>query len=419
MTRSLRVVLVLLGLSAVALAVTGASIFARLSYLWAIMIAASWAWSKLALRKVEIERRARTHRAEVGQIFEERFYIQNGGRLPRFWLEVEDDTSLPASKGSRVLTMIGGRQGRTYLARTRLVLRGVFPLGPTNLASGDPLGLFSVCQTFSTENSLLVYPMMFEVRSFPSPAGLLPGGEAIRRRTHQVTPNAASVREYAPGDPLNRIHWPSTARRDRMMVKEFELDPLAEIWIFVDAAQAVHTEKDYLPPSEAADALWHPAAEVELPPSTEEYVVSIAASLGRYFLERGRAVGLISWGQSLETLPPDRGARQLGKLLEALAMLRAEGEMPLQALVTSQAEHIPRGSTVILVTPSTDRGVALAVDVLVRRGLRPVVALLDAASFGGAEGTTDLTVSIRALGAPVCRVENGTDVGAALSVTLA
>ncbi|MBN1178534.1 MAG: DUF58 domain-containing protein [Anaerolineae bacterium] len=414
MTVSLRVVLVLLALSLAALAVTGQSVFARLSYLWGLVVAASWLWSLLALRKMTVERRARTHRAEVGQIFEERFWIQNGGRLPRLWVAVQDHSNLPASQGSRVLTMIGGRQGRSYLARTRLVLRGVFPLGPTELSAADPLGLFPVSHTVSPENSLLVYPMMVDVRTFPSPAGLMPGGEAIRRRTHQVTPNAASVREYAPGDPLNRIHWASTARRDRLMVKEFELDPLAEVWIFVDASRTAQFALPHELPTQVADALWHPSAKVALPPSTEEYAVSIAASLARHFLGRGRAVGMVSWGQSFQILPPDRGSRQLGKMLEALALLRAEGELPLSALVTAQAEHLPRGSTAVVVTPSVDDDVPLAVDLLIRRGLRPVVVLLDAASFGGPEGTAAQVAAVRALGVPVCHVPQGVDLSASL-----
>ena len=139
----------------------------------------------------------------------------------------------------RVLTILKGRQGRSYLARVRLVKRGVFPLGPTVIATGDLFGLFPVEQEIAGEDSLLVYPMMVDVRGFPNPPGLLPGGEALRRRTHQVTPNAAGVREYTTGDPLNRIHWLSTARRGRLIVKEFELDPLADVWIFLDAAENV------------------------------------------------------------------------------------------------------------------------------------------------------------------------------------
>jgi len=418
MTVSPYVVLALLGLSLLALALTGMPIYARLSYLWGFLLVASWLWSALALRDVQVGRTARTLRAQVGEIFQERFEVRNGSILPRIWLEVRDRSALPGSQGSRVLTMLRGRRRRSYLARVRLVQRGVFPLGPTVLASGDPFGLFPVSRSVSPGGSLLVYPMMTNVHTFPSPPGLLPGGEALRRRTPQVTPNASGVREYVPGDSVNRIHWLSTARRQRLMVKEFELDPLAKVWIFLDAARAAQSSLPYSFSTLALDVLWDPSAEVTLPPSTEEYAVSIAASLARYFLERRREVGLVSCrrSQSPSVLSPDRGGRQLGKILEALALLRAEGDLSISALVTAQAQHLVRGSTAILITPSVEEDVALAVDVLVRRGLRPVAVLLDAASFGGRSGTAALAGAIAALGVPVCRVENGADLAVALGV---
>jgi uncharacterized protein (DUF58 family) len=295
------------------------------------------------------------------------------------------------------------------------VQRGVFPLGPTVLAAGDPFGLFPVSRIVRSDTSLLVYPMVVDLHAFPGPQGLLPGGEALRRRTHEVTPNAAGVREYAPGDPRHRIHWLSTARRDHLMVKEFELDPLTEMWVFVDARRDVQAALPHPPPATRADVLWQPLEEAVLPPSTEEYAVTIAASLGQHFLRRKRPVGLVSYGQSLNVLPPDRGERQLEKMLEALALLRAEGDLPISALSTAQARHLPRGSTVVLITPSAQREVALAVDVLLQRGLRPVVVLLDAASFGGPPGTAELAGAIQAQGVSVYQVENGAGLAAALS----
>jgi uncharacterized protein (DUF58 family) len=412
------VVLGLLGLSLLALAVTGSPVYSRLSYLWALLLVGSWIWSVLALREIQLERGATTHRAQVGEVLEERFVIQNNGRLPRLWLEVHDQSTLPGSRGSRVLTLLKGQQRRSYLVSTPLVQRGVFSLGPTVLASGDPFGLFAVSRTLPPNGSLLVYPMLVDVRNFPSPAGLLSGGEALRRRTHQVTPNAATVRDYAPGDSLSRIHWVSTARRERLMVKEFELDPLAEVWIIVDAARAVQSALPYSHSDAAVASLQRPLPEVTLPPSTEEYAVSIAASLGRYFLRRGRAVGLVSYGQAQlpDVLPPERGGRQLGKILESMALLRAEGELPISALVMAQARHLPRGSTVVLITPSTQGDVASAVDHLLRFGLRPVAVLLDAVSFGGSSGTEALATAIAGLGVPVCQVANGVDLSVALSL---
>ena len=422
MTASLRIVLGLLGLSLLALVVTGLPIYSRLSYFWGFLLGVSWLWATLALRGIQIRREARTLRSQVGQVFQERFDIRNGGRLPHLWLEVRDQSPLPGSQGSHVFINLRGRQQRSYLVRTRLAQRGVFSLGPTVLASGDLFGLFPVSRALPSASSLLVYPITVDVRAFPSPPGLLPGGEALHRRTHQVTPNAAGVREYAPGDSLNRIHWASTARRDRLMVKEFELDPLAEVWILVDAARDVQAALPYAPPTLAIDALWSPMTEPMLPPSTEEYAVSIAGSLGQYFLQRGRAVGLVSCDQSPKkgkgpnVLSPDRGGRQLGKILEALALLRAEGELSISALATAQAQHLPRGSTVILITPSVREEVALTMDLLLRRGLRPVVVLLDVASFGGPPGTKDLMAAITMLGVPVCHVANGADLGVALSM---
>jgi hypothetical protein len=108
----------------------------------------------------------------------------------------------------------------------------------------------------------------------------------------------------------------------------------------------------------------------------------------------------------------------LGKILEALAPLHAEGDLPISALVTAHAQHIVRGSTVIIVTPSVEQDLALVADLLSQRGLRPVMVLLDAATFGGPSGTRSLGDAISGLGVPVCRVKNGDDLAVALSVDL-
>src|SRR5512136_2194860 len=284
MTTGQKVVLVLLAVCLLAGLATGGKLYYRLSIFWALLFFGSWSWSIFSLRGLEFKRSARTLRAQVGQIFEERFEVQNLNRFPRLWIEVRDQSPLPGADGSRVLTMMRGRQGRSYLARVRLIRRGVFPLGPTVLATGDLFGLFPNERSISENDSLLVYPMMVDVRSFPNPPGLLPGGEALRKRSHQVTPNASGVREYVHGDPLNRIHWLSTARRGRLIVKEFELDPLADVWIFFDAE--ANTQVSLPQPEIGMNArdLWTHGSKISLPASTEEYGISAAASLARDYL---------------------------------------------------------------------------------------------------------------------------------------
>jgi uncharacterized protein (DUF58 family) len=415
MTLPQRVVLILLALSLFAGVATGGQIYYRLSYFWGLLFFGSWIWSIFSLRGIQVERTARTLRAQVGQIFEERFEVTNQSRLFRLWLEVRNESPLPESGGSQVLTLIGGRQRRIYWSQTLLTRRGVFPLGPTILSSGDLFGLFPVNRAMSPQETLIVYPLMWDIRSFPNPPGLLPGGEALRRRTHQITPNASGIREYYPGDSLNRIHWVSTARRNRLMVKEFELDPLAEVWLFLDMARFGQASLPYVHEEFNVLNYWRKPVKVGLPPSTEEYAVSIAASLGRHFLSNGRAVGLVSAGQHLSLLSPDRGGRQLGKLLEGLAVLHAEGNLPLQALVESQSRHIARGSIILLITPTVLVDFVYLVEYLLRRGLRPVTVLIDSASFGGQAGTDYLVERVKALSVPVRKISNGVDLSIALS----
>lgn len=412
--------LLVISLAAGAMATSSAlsQLFYRISIVWALLLLISGGMAWLALRNVKIRRTARSLRSQVGLVFEERFEIQNIGRWPRIWIEVRDLSPLPGARGSHILTMIGGREGRSYLARTRLQTRGVFPLGPTALVSGDLFGLFPVRKEFSNQDALLVYPPMFDIFSFPNPPGLLPGGESLRRRTPQITSNAAGVRDYVQGDPLNRIHWASTARRDRLIVKEFELDPLAEVWIFVDANQGMHSHLPHQLPEYDPQDFWRKRAPIALPPATEEYAVSIAASLARYYIQKGRAVGMVAASQILQVLPADRGVRQLNKILESLSLLRAEGRLPFEALVDAQARHMPRGSTVILITTSAEKGVLTIADILLRRGHHPVALVIDSTTFGGYSTAEKLVASLRFLSIPTCQVSFGDDLAQMVSTTL-
>ncbi|MCI0518662.1 MAG: DUF58 domain-containing protein [Chloroflexi bacterium] len=415
MTTSQRVVLFLLAASLLAGVVTGSTLYYRITYVWMILFVGSWVMSRVALRGVKFQRAARSLRAQAGHIFEERFELLNTSRLPRIWLEVRDESPLPGARGSQVLSLIGGKESRIYLVRTRLTERGVFPLGQTVISSGDVFGLFPVSARFPAQESLLVYPMLVDIQSFPSPQGWLSGGEALRRRTHQITANAAGVREYAPGDPLNRIHWLSTARRNRLIVKEFELDPLAEVWIFLDANKRSHCALPRPPVVLEEQDLWKSNVKIPLPPATEEYAVSVAASLARYYLQRGRVVGLVSAGRTFRVLPAERGGRQLGKILENLALLRADGRLPVLGLVDAGVHNLPRGSTVVLITPEYGNEVLLAVETLARRSMRPVVVALDTATFGGDEGAKAMEAQLQALRVPVCRIQNGDDLSAVLT----
>jgi hypothetical protein len=190
------------------------------------------------------------------------------------------------------------------------------------------------------------------------------------------------------------------------------------VWCFVDSQMEAHAALPFTPKTSVDDAIFRSKQQaLELIPATEEYAATIAASLGRYYLRRGRAFALVTGGQAVDIIPPDRGARQFGKVLESLALWKADAELPFGALVAGQARHLPRGSTVVLVTPSPSRDISVAVDQLMRLGLRPVVVLLDAATFGAEWTIDDQEISLRGLGVPLTRIAKDDNIGVSLSLT--
>ena len=218
------------------------------------------------------------------------------------------------------------------------------------------------------------------------------------------------MREYQPGDSFNRIHWRSTARRRRLMVKEFELDPLGDVWIFLDLARVSLVERP-----EAADFRGLPP---QLPPSTAEYGIVAAASLAQYFVNKGRALGFVTYAPQREIVQPDRGPRQLLRVLEILARARSESEQALQHMLALEAHLLGRGTTAIIVTASQEPAWAAEAYALARRGVRLIAVLIDPVSFGAPPANhTDFRAMVEAAGALVYTVQQDDDLTAALSYT--
>jgi len=411
-------VLLVLAVGAVGTAVNGGTLYVRLLYLGGLLILAAWLLTALSLRGLKVERHARSQRGTVGDIFEEHYEISNTSRIPKLWLEVANETNIPNATGSRVLTFLRGQQKRIYTARTWLTGRGGFLLGPTTVTSGDPFGIFRVSQKFPATSSLVVLPLLFRVNEFLSPPGLLPGGKAIRRKAVDVTPHAAGVREYTPGDPMKRIHWPTSVRRGQLMVKEFEQDPQSEVWLFLDTHKSVHFARPQqdVESYPIDDLLLLRRRQIKLQPSTLEYSISITASLAHYFIGQRRAVGFVTASsRTYKVIPAERSERQEAKILEELAFLQAESAYTLPSLVTAQMGQLPQGSSAILITPMIWPELLVAVDSLQRRNLRPVIVLLMAESFGSRTGNEELAQSLTERNVPVCRVYCDADLSETLS----
>lgn len=324
-----------------------------------IVLCGFWAWSNA--HWMQVKREVRTLRTQVGGVAEERFLVRNTSFIPKLWVEIKDLSTLPNHRVSQVF-ILPPRGSKLFTVSTICRRRGKYALGPCSVTTGDPFGIFRRSKLVEEKHTLLVYPATVDLPNFEIPVGELPGGYALRQRTHQVTPMASGVREYVPGDSLNRIHWLTSAKTGHLMTKEFELDPASDIWIVLDMEQRVQAGVDE--------------------DSTEEYAITVAASLAKHFLSQNRSVGVVACGASYEVVHSDRGTRQLLKILERLAIIRAEGRVPLAEIIAAEGVRFGCNTTVVAISPSVDESWARALNALKQHGVRTVAVVLEASTFG-------------------------------------
>lgn len=357
-----------------------------LTYALLTLFILSWLWARYSLRKLVFRRTAAGDRVQVGEYFDERLNLDNVSVMPKLWVQIADGSTLPGHRAGYVASM-GGRKRAIWRARTMCRQRGRFQLGPVTATSGDPFGLFRRRISLTSARELLVLPQVLPISQFTLFSGGMPGGGRSARRALHATTNATTIRDYVNGDALNRIHWRSSAHYNKLMVKEFDLDPAVDAWIFLDLNEAVQVgEGEH---------------------STEEYGVTVAATIATYLLRQDLSLGMIVNAQQREFLSLDRGDRQVERVLELLAVVHAGYGPDLKEALALDAMHFGRNSVAIVITPSTSRDWHEGLRHLQRRGVKVAVIGLDAASFEQQPADEDTLVLLEGAGVPVLRIKNG------------
>lgn len=398
---------------------SGSDLAFNLAYMLSAVLLLSYIWAWSSIRSVNLRRFTRTQRSQVGQYAEETFEVRNSSLFPKLWLEIEDFSQLPWHEASRVISNLKRSGSERWQIRTPCTERGRFRLGPMVLRSGDPLGIFQVEQRLTATSFIVVYPLVIDLTTFEPSVSDLSGGEARRQRTFEVTTNVATVRDYAPGDSLNRIHWPSTARARRLMTKEFELDPTADVWIYLDLFEGAQAGRPWesAPPEIGLFALSRNGSSrsVELPPVTAEYAICAAASLARYFLSRDRAVGMTSYGRSREFVQTDRGERQMNKILESLAVMEGRGSLPFSHIIATDGMRLNRNDTILAISSDPNPEWAVALQESQRRGVNSIAVVVDGNTFGGSFDYEPLLTRLDAAGIPYYKLQCNQPIDEALS----
>ncbi len=158
--------------------------------------------------------------------------------------------SLPFADISPHETVVPALASRTALPLQRMVMpvkRGDYRLSEISIHGTDPAGLFLRTRTFQLPAAIIVYPPIFPISNLH-----LPAPESFQTRISQTSVSVSGdsqdfygVREYHPSDGMKHIHWRSSAKYGKLMVREYERSASLSIAILLDAAIADVTPKSH------------------------------------------------------------------------------------------------------------------------------------------------------------------------------
>jgi uncharacterized protein (DUF58 family) len=353
-------------------------------------------WYRFGLRALAVRHTLSASRAIFGDTVEIALVVENRKLLPLPWLEIADE--FPDALPVLGVHLWPGQAERAVLRNTlalwayqrvrrryrlRAVMRGAYSFGPMALELSDPFGILSRAQRVSTTTTLLVYPLLVPIERFGLPPRAPFGERASPQRLLEDPLRVAGTRAYVPGDEPRRIHWKATARTGALQSKVYEPSARHTLTILLDVRTFTQVSLGYAP-------------------ELVELAVSAAASVARWGIAQGYAVGLLSNGTLAAPLgedrassgtyrqstpigasedrargdtedreerlaraiakaalafrlrvPPSSRPEQLTVLLDGLARLYPYYGAPVQQLIASEQYNLPPGSTVVYIGTET------------------------------------------------------------------
>lgn len=390
-------------------AATGGS---RVLLLGLVTLLAAWTFGSLALATVALG----LFLAGAGATIRAR--LARGAVVERVLAEgacVEgDDVRVQVAVRRRRLLSLGGGTVRQPLGRHRTaeamlsggrctivherLARGRYLLPPAEVALRDPLGLARTVVSAGPAAVLVVRPAIVEVQTLFTDRGRrVDGGRTspVRRETGF---ELHAVREHHEGESLRSVHWPSTARLGRLMVKELDDAPRDDVVVVLDQDPAGCTG---------------PAGA-----SSFDAAVRAAGALVRAHAARGRRVGLLFTGNARDVVRVASLERDWEEALVALAVAEADASAPLAGVLAAPRGAAVRAPELVVVTCLAGAAAELVAS---RRCARSAgLVLVDAPTFAGAAPSASAAAVLRAAaaGVRVAVVRRGDDLRAVLDGSL-
>lgn len=274
---------------------------------------------------IVVARSVRPSRVHMGNPCTVEIEVRNRARRSSPVLRVRDPVTGTAG-ADLLLAPIGLRKTSTVAYRLPTNRRGLLTVGPMTIEISDPFGLAASRDLAAPEVDVTVLPRIDEIPPLPRTVGPDPDGSAETGSIGRVGDDFAALRPYVIGDDLRRVHWPSSARHDDLLVRQNDVPWQGRICVALDLRRGAHD----------ADTL--------------ERAVSAAASILRTHVRRGDHARLVT--STGTDSGYGVGASHLEGLLEHLAIVERSGRGSLHTALELAGRSASGALVVVTGRPS-------------------------------------------------------------------
>jgi hypothetical protein len=339
--------------------------YACYAFLLLLLIAhySSLAW----VSGLDCERTVSETTVRQGDEIDVQVTVANRRGFPIPWIFIEDLTppGFPRIGENTQLAVLMPGQVLTLNYRLQCPQRGYHRIGPLVLESGDVFGLQKRFRTGERQDYISVLPTVAYIETFNISARRPQGPVRISNRIYEDPTRINSIREYSPGDPLNKIHWKASARMGKLFVKQNDPSNVLGGTLILDLHDESYGEEKRESRTELA--ITTTASIGYLLQMSGEQVGMLtnaldAAELAKYdvdsaqSLERSDAyLSVVGEGESdrispLE-VPTMRTTIQALKIIENLARVVPGKGLHIEDLIMSSYRKLPRDAALLPVVP--------------------------------------------------------------------
>jgi len=322
-------------------------------------------------------RRTAPDRARAGSDVFVEYEVVNRRSFPALELEIDRylaEKGLRLPDGPATLPILGGRERRQFRCRIGSRRRGVYVLPRPIANSRFPLALFQWSCRSGQQHKLHVYPAFEPLLTLELPVGKRFQKEGVSKVSKVgESMDFAGCRDFRSGDEPRHIHWRSSARAGRLVVKEYQEEYLSRVAVIVDT---------FVPRSRFSFRLSHPFRRESRP---LEGAVALAGALADYLARGDYVIDFFAAGPEIYHFQGGRSLGCLDGILDILACLEPNSAHPILELTPMVMDEVAGiGSAVVILLAWDDERQKL-LEQLRRRGVA-VKAILVGPDAAGRPG---------------------------------